>query len=264
MEPVNPYAAPQAAGADAAAVAAEQPLSLLAALNSGTWLYVRRFPTWAAMTLVLWGPLEVLLAYQEYFVADPDNPFEAYFSQVLADALFGIIAIGGTIGVGEAALRGERRGWLAGLGDGLRAWPHVFSSRFVGGLTLVLAAMLFLLPALYLGVRYALSDSVAVLERRGGMKAIGRSMELTGVRFLILLGLCLATVVPIVAASVFIFFPLGFYPQYDHWLLSAALSFVLDLLTPWMTLVFVAAYVQRRDEQRRETQPVPAALAADT
>ena len=58
MEPVNPYAAPQAAGADATAVAAEQPLSLLAALNSGTWLYVRRFPTWAAMTPIFPGAVQ--------------------------------------------------------------------------------------------------------------------------------------------------------------------------------------------------------------
>jgi hypothetical protein len=114
------------------------------------------------------------------------------------------------------------------------------------------------LPALYLGVRFSLSDSAAILERRAGMNAIDRSMTLTRGRFLTFLGLCTITVVPILLAGVVFFLPLAFFPQYDHWLLSAALSCVLDLMEPWMTLVFVAAYVQCVAEERHKTLPATA------
>jgi hypothetical protein len=251
MEPINPYASPLVAPGEEPMGEADQPLSLLGALNVGTSLFVRRFPTLAAITLVVWAPLEALISYQEYFVLDPDDPLGILGWSVLPQALVGIVAVGGTISVGEAALRGEHRGWLAGLGDGLRGWPRLFSSQLVGGLLLIVAAFFLLLPALYLGVRFALSDCAAIVERRAGMNAINRSMELTRGRFLTFLGLCVVTIVPILSAGSVIFLPLAYFPQYDHWLLSAALACCLDLLETWMTLVFVAAYVQCRAEERR-------------
>jgi hypothetical protein len=254
MEPVNPYAAPREAGAEVPVETPEQPLSLMAALNTGTSLYLRRFPTWAAITLVVWVPLELFVSYQEYFVLDPDDVLGALRWSIFSEALVGIIAVGGTISVGEAALRGEQRGWLDGLGDGLRGWPRIFSSRLVGGLMLLIAALLFLLPALYLGARYSLSDTAAIIERKAGMNAVSRSMTLTRGRFLTFFGLCAITIVPILVAGGLIFIPLEFFPQIDHWLLSAALSSLIDLLGPWMTLVFVAAYVQSRAEERRAPQ----------
>jgi hypothetical protein len=79
-------------------------------------------------------------------------------------------------------------------------------------------------------------------------------MELTRGRFLIFLSLCVITIVPLLLAGGVIFMPLAMFPDYDHWVLSAALSCVLDLLAPWMTLVFVAAYVHRRAEERRSEE----------
>jgi hypothetical protein len=250
MEPVNPYASPIAASSEPAATAPELPFSLMAALNTGTALYLRRFPTWAAMTLAIWLPLELVVSYQEYFVLDPDDIVGMLRWSVFSEALVGIIAVGGTISVGEAALRGEHRGWLSGLGDGLRGWPRIFSSRFVGGIAILIAAIFFLLPALYLGARFSLSDCAAILERRAGTGALGRSLELTSGRFLIFFGLCTITIVPIMLAGFVVFLPLQFFPEYDHWLVSTALACVVDLLEPWMTLVFVAAYVQCRAEER--------------
>ena len=255
MEPVNPYAAPRDAGEEGPAVALEQPLSLLGAINTGTSLYLRRFPTWAAITLVVWGPVETFISYQEYFVLDPDDPLGVVRWEALAEALVGIIAVGATISVGEAALRGEHRGWLAGLGEGLRSWPRIFSSRFVGGLLVLLAALLLLLPGLYLGVRYSLSDCAAILERRAAMNAVSRSMELTRGRFLIFLALCVITIVPNLLTGSVIYVPLMLFPAIDHWLVAAALGCVLALLEPWMTLVFVAAYVQCRAEERHGQRP---------
>ncbi|MEX0611332.1 MAG: hypothetical protein WD229_04355 [Pirellulales bacterium] len=248
MENVNPYASPLAAGGEAVA-AAEQPLTLLGAFRAGTSLYLRRLPTIVALTLSIWVPAELFVSYQEYFVLDPDDVLGVFRWTALTEAVVGIIATGGIISVGEADLRGEHRGWLAGLVDGLRAWPRLFATRLLGGLVLICAAVFLLLPAIYLGVRYSLSDTAAVVERRAGMGALNRSMELTRGRFLVFFGLLVVTLVPLLIAGGVIFLPLLLFPEIDHWLVSAALTCVTDLLYSWMTLVFVAAYVQCRAEE---------------
>lgn len=263
MEPVNPYAAPQASSEAVSLSAAEQPFTIRGALGEGTWLCFRRFPTLAAVTLSVYMPLELFVSYQEYFVVDPDDTLGVLRWSVLTDGLIGIIAIGGVISVAEAELRGEHRGWLSGLSAGLQGWLRLFSSRFVGGLLMLIAALLFVLPGIYLAIRYSLSDAAAIIEGRAGISAISRSMELTRDRFLAFLGLCLVTVVPVVIFGGVIFMPFAFLPELDHWLVSAALSCVIDLLTSWINVVFVLAYLQCRAEERRMEQPrAPAPTAS--
>jgi hypothetical protein len=250
MEPVNPYSAPLAISG-VAVEAVEQPLTLVGALGAGTSLFFRRLPTLLAITLVIWVPVELIVSYQEYFVLDPDDVLGLLRWTVLSEALIGIIATGGIVSVAAADLHGEERGWLAGLGDGVRAWPRLFATRLVSGLVLIAAAVFFIVPAIYLGIRYSLSDTAAVVEGRAGMNALSRSMELTRGRFLLFLGLCIATVTPVLIANSVIYLPLSWFPEIDHWLISAALTCLIDLLDGWATLVFVAAYMQCLGEQRR-------------
>jgi hypothetical protein len=254
MENENPYASPLAAGGEVVA-ATEQPFTLVGALSTGTSLYLRRFPTMLAITLSVWVPVEVFVSYQEYFVLGPDDLLGMLRWMTLTETLLGIIATGGIISVGVADLQGEQQGWLTGLINGLRAWPRLFATRLVGGLVLLLAAVFFLLPAIYLGVRYSLSDPAAVVERRAGMGALSRSMDLTRGRFLAFLGVWIVTLGPLLTISGILFVPLAFFPELDHWLISAALSCVMDLLGSWMTLVFVAGYVQCRFAERHAEAP---------
>jgi hypothetical protein len=251
MDPLNPYAAPAAPPGEVGLEPLDQPLTLLGALNVGTSLYFRLFPTLAAISLSVWAPVEFFLTYQEYFVVDPDNALSVFRMAMLADATVGVLATGACISVAAAALRGERRGWLAGLGDGFRNWPRLFGTRLVVGIVLLLAALALIVPALYLAVRYALAESIAVIESQGGTKAIGRSMELTRGRFLVFLGLCAATIVPLLVVGAVVQLPLAMFPAIDHWLLSAALTCLIDLAEPWATLVFVAAYLLCVAEERR-------------
>lgn len=262
MDTANPYASPLAAGSELSSDVAENPLTLLGALGAGTALFWRRFPTLAAITLIVWLPIELLVSYQEYFVLAPDDVLGLIRWTMVMESLVGIIAIGGIVTVSEAALRGEHRGWLTGLIDGLRGWPRLFATRFVGGCVLLIAAMFFILPAVYLFVRYAFADIAAIVERRAGTGALGRSMTLTRGRFLVMLGLYAATVGPLLVSGGVIFVPLGLFPEYDNWLTSTALSCFLDLIGSWMTVVFVVAYVQCRTEENRSQRHASNPLAA--
>ncbi len=251
-DPENPYAAPLVPADDLQLDAADKPFTLLGILNTGTSLYLRLFPTLAAVTLAVWGPLELYVSYQEYFVLAPDDIGGAIRLSILGEMFIGIISTGAAISVSEAALRGERRGWLTGLGDGLHAWPRLFGTRFVAGIVLVLAFLLLVLPAIYLTARFSLAETISVVEHKVGPKALGRSMQLTRGRFFNYLVLCAVTAIPLLLLGSVIHMPLALLPQLDHWLLSAALTCVLDLIWTWVTVVFVAAYAHAIAQERRE------------
>jgi hypothetical protein len=253
MDPINPYASPHIPIADHTELG-EQPLTVLGAMGTGTTLSFRIFPSIAAVTLVVWLPLELLISYREYFVLDPDDAVGAIRQTLLLDAFFGAIATGGVISVGEAALRGRRKSWLAGLGDGVRGWPRLFATQLVAGVVLLLAALIFVLPAFYLAVRYSLSEPAAILEGKVGMRALGRSMQLTRGNFVTFFLLCLFTLVSVALVSVATYLPIALFPAFNHWLVAAALTSVDDLAGSWMTLVFVAAYVQITAIKRKQEQ----------
>src|SRR5690606_37715776 len=91
---------------------------------------------------------------------------------------------------------------------------------------------------------------------RAGMNALNRSMSMTHGRFFTFLGLGLLTLLPGVVVSFVLFLPLGLFPQLDHWLISAALTCVVELVDAWMTLVVIAAYVQCREQENAAQTPV--------
>ncbi|MDX1947466.1 MAG: hypothetical protein SFU86_18845 [Pirellulaceae bacterium] len=254
---INPYAAPSVESAVLAA--GPPPATFFQVLAAGTGLFVRRLPAVAAIMLVVWGPLELGQSYLETYVLDPDDVGTSFRLSMLLDALFGIIAVGAIVNLGLAESRGEPLAWWTCLGRGVAAWPRLFATRFVSGILLLLAALLLILPALYLAVRFSLGDTIAVAEGKAGMPALTRSLELTKGKFFWFTGLASVTVGSVLVFSVVTELPLIFFPDIHHWLLDAALTWLIDLFSAWMTLVYVAALLSVRAS---ETSAFPPAAAA--
>jgi hypothetical protein len=257
MDNVNPYAAPRMEmPAEHAPVV---PATLFGALATGTSLFLSRFPTFAAITLAVWGPLELFQSYCNYFIFDAEDLGASFRLSLILEWLFGIIVAGGVTAIGAAQLEGERLSWWTGVVRGLGAWPRLFGTRFIAGIILALAALLLVLPALYLGVRFAVAEPVAIVERRVGMAAIKRSLALTHGAFFRYLGICLCTIGPFLVLNVATGIPGTLVPELNHWLFDAALMSVLDLAITWTTLVILAAYMgsviaeQRANEDAEET-----------
>jgi hypothetical protein len=198
----------------------------------------------------------VFQSYVEYFVFDPENVRATFRLAMLMEGLVGIIAVASVILVGAAAMKGEEIAWWRALGQGLAAWPRLFATRLVAGFLLSLSALCFVIPYLYFAPRFSLSDTATVLEGKAGPSAIRRSMRLTQQNYLVYLGLCALTIIPVIVVGIVVQLPLVLFPEINDWLLSASLTWLADLFTPWMTLVFVAAYFavpgDSPDEERLE------------
>jgi hypothetical protein len=67
----------------------------------------------------------------------------------------------------------------AALGDGLRYFFPLFIVALLVGLGSIIGLVLFIVPGLFLMVRWAVSAPAALIEREGPTHSIGRSAELT-------------------------------------------------------------------------------------
>lgn len=252
MESINPYAAPVAD-----AYREPEPLrprTFAEIFMTGTVLYTSRFPAVLAITAMVWIPGELLSSYIEYFMLDPEDFRGAFRLAMIMEALIGIIPVASVIVLGANAIRGKQIAWWSALGHGLIAWPRMFATRLVGGIALGLAALCLIVPYFYFAPRFSLMDAITVLEEKAGPSAIRRSMELTKHSYLLYLALCASTIIPVFVIGILVQTPLIVLPEIDHWLLAAGLTWLSDLFTPWMTLVFVAGYFSALDQASLDTK----------
>jgi hypothetical protein len=256
MDSLNPFAAPQTSEPWTARVRSPGG-SFGEALKTGLWLFTENLLPILIVTSIVWSPLEVLQAYCDYFVFEEDDLRSSFRLQRTLNSLFGIIATGAVIAAGDASLRGTRISAWQALFAGLAAWPRLFWTRLVRGFLLVLAFLALILPFIYVGFRLMLVETVVVAERRSGMDCIKRAWELAERRVWRITGLMIVTYFAVVTVSILLFVPLAIFPEFDHWLLSAALSLVADLLGHIPTLVLVAVYFQAVQAPTSELPPHP-------
>jgi hypothetical protein len=182
------------------------------------------------------------------------------------ESLFGIIVTAGVIELGAASIRGERLSAWSGLLKGLGAWPRIFWTRLLCNLLLLVAVLALVVPFFYLLIRLAVIDQVAVLEHSSGGNGIKRTYELTAKKFWFMAGLLILPITLLMVVSMALFVPLALFPEIDHWLISAALSVVVDVLAQIPTLILVAAYFSILPGSAMQVQPVrePSELLAST
>jgi hypothetical protein len=239
MQPINPYAPPEIAQNVEPLPAGS---GFGAVLNNGLRLFATNLLSIALITVIVWGPLEIFEAYMEYFVFDEDDFRSMLRLHQGLDSLFGIVVTAGVIELGAATIRGDRLSAGSGLSKGLAAWPRMFWTRLVSRLLLLIAFLALFLPFIYLVFRIAVIDQVAVLEHSSGGSCIKRTYELTTRKFWAMAGLTVLPYSFVMVFSIALFVPFVLFPEIDHWLVSAAVSVVVDVLLQIPTLIMVAAY----------------------
>lgn len=212
-------------------------------------MYRKHFGAIAAVVVVIWLPLELLQSYMDRFVFDPSDFRMSFKIARLLDNSFGLIVTAGIISIGYTSCLGQPPSFRSGMSVGLRSWGRMWWTRVLVRLSQVVGFLLLIIPGIYLLVRLALAEPVAVCERTAGVTAMRRSFELTEGRFwqVFLLGLVFGAV--FVAAVVCASLPAIFIPALDHWLIAAAVSLMGDLVAAFGTLCFFCAYAYLSNER---------------
>jgi len=217
---------------------------MTAAILKHAWnLYRSNFGVIVAVILVICLPLDLLSSYMDYFVFDPDDLRKSFKFSRFLENFIGIIATAAIISVGHKASLGECSSFRSAMRMGVSAWGRMWWTRFLAGLAIILGCLLLFAPGLYLMIRLALVESVAVCEHVSGPTAMRRSFELTRGRVwnLFVLGVAFGTIMIILMGCVVL--PAIFIPALDHWLVDAATSLVADFIATYGTLCLFSAYV---------------------
>jgi hypothetical protein len=239
VQPVNPYMPPQ--HADGITRPIGPPTTVGEILLAGLSLYGANAAAVIGV-MVIWLPIELLQSYYEYFVADPSDIGRSFSMTIWIENLIGVIPIAGVIAIGNAAMKGERPSIWFGLHSGLEAWPRMVGTRIVVSIISILGLVACVGPGIYIAVRTTVAEQVAVIERMNPMASTQRSFQLTQGSFWRYFLLDVICVGFMFFVGALITIPSTILPEYDHWLLSAALALIVDIVSAWPVLVLVAAY----------------------
>src|SRR5262245_52351777 len=240
MEPINPYASPHEAGAGPWQVT--PPTSFLEIITRGISLYVGNAPAIIGLIVLIMGPVELMKSYYEYFVRSAGDLGGTFSTSYWIEVLLAILPTAGITAIGDAAMRGQRKDVWFGLRAGLEAWPRMTVTRIIVGLITLIGMFAFVIPGTYFAVRSTLAESVTVIEHANSMHSIQRSFELTLGQFWRYFFLMTVTFVFLLVVGSLSGLPGELFPEIDHWLLSAGLALLVDVLAGLPVQIFVAAY----------------------
>jgi hypothetical protein len=240
MEPANPYASPHEAGAGPPPP--RPPDTFLEIIATGISLYIGNAPAIVVLVVLIMGPMELMQSYYDYFIRSATDIGGALGASFWIKNIIGILPTAGIVAIGDAAMRGQRPTVWFGLRAGLEAWPRMILTRIIVSLITLLGLVAFIIPGVYFGIRSGLAELVIVIERANSMPAIQRSFELTLGRFWCFFLLSSAVVAFMFVLGVLTQLPSELFPERDHWILTASLSLLVDVLAGLPVLVFVAGY----------------------
>ncbi len=246
-----------------------RPLSVGEILDVAIKVYLRHAGTLFRVVLVVVAPIEVLntLVFASALPDDlnrpafapaapgetePIRPEELWTTVAAFGVVFLLAILAGTIATAASfkavadAYLGERPAWRSSLRFALVRLHSLLWVTVLGGVLVLLGALLFVVPGIWLWIAFAVAVPVLLMEDVKGRRALGRSRRLVRGRWwqafaLVLLGYLLAGIamtvlVGLVEATAFT--DLG-----ESAVAYLALSTVASTVASVLTTPFIAAFV---------------------
>ncbi|MBC8876975.1 MAG: hypothetical protein H8E44_46700 [Planctomycetes bacterium] len=167
------------------------------------------FPLFAAIVLTIWLPANALLCHLTYNVWADDEGLAVMRAAMWIEGIFGPIYLGALMYALSEIKQKRPVGYAKAMEAGFRNWGRLFVANFVAGLIIVVGLIALVIPGIYLSLRYALLDSVVILEGADAGEARRRSGELTKGIMLKIMGTWLVCYVAILFCTVAIYVPIG-------------------------------------------------------
>ncbi len=214
------------------------------------------------VSLTVWLPAHVALNYLEYFARDESGmPGRALRIGLVVQVIFDPLVVAATLAALERIKRAEPVTYALAMLSGARAWGRLMFVRLVVTVVVVFpalggaaalgggrpglagAALLFgvSLVTLALLLRYAVVDSVVVLEGRTALDCWRRAAELTrGRRWLVFRAAAVLVVLLLSVAVV------RAAPPLDHFVLRVLFDCALSVSQSLLTIVLFLVYWRAR------------------
>lgn len=205
------------------------------------------------IALSVWLPGAVFANYLEFFEPDAEHPGQPLAVRLAMELAFSPLVAAATVAALSRLKRGLPAGYAVAMTEGIAAWGRLFVVRLVTGLTVAVALLALVVPGILLLLRWALVDSVVVLEKVGLAEAWRRSAELTlGQRRDILLvgGLFF---IGVLGASFGLGALVRTVPLLNHFVVRVLMDCVLVVLQTVFTVALFLFYWRRLSEAASAT-----------
>ncbi|QNN23693.1 hypothetical protein HED60_15905 [Planctomycetales bacterium ZRK34] len=210
-------------------------------LNAAAVLFFRDLPMIAALTLIVFAPLELLKNYWLIEIGRTNDMFFVAKVEGIINGVGAALVVPAVIFVLVQRLSGR---WTPTLGESMsyaiRMWPRIFVNRLLAGLAIVLGTICLIVPGLVFAVWFSLIDPVVCIEGKSVRHVLSRSMELTQGRRLGIFIVLLAAVVLMFFGSILLSLPLAF----DESLITLTIvDCLIDVASMYMVAVSLAMYL---------------------
>ncbi len=141
----------------------------------------RNFVAFAVLAILLVGAPQFAITYFQTVLIDPGSTQLGWIglASLVVTLITSYILQGALTRASVDDLSKKGVSFGAALGDGLRYFFPLFIVALLTGLGVMIGLFFFIIPGLFLIVRWVIAAPAAVIEREGPTHSIGRSADLT-------------------------------------------------------------------------------------
>jgi hypothetical protein len=227
-------------------------------IREATTLLVRNLALFGSIILTVWLPASILLVYLRLhvFPATGGDELQIALQEVrvnnVIELAFGPLCTGAIIYAAAQLKQGAQVTYREAMSYGAKQSLRLLGTRIPCGFIVVLGLLAFIIPGIVLALRFALIDSIVILERINGLNARKRSVELTRGRRWQILGTVTLTLVwtaILVAIPSFLFELAGQSNNFGCMVIDQSLSNIVLIL---LDLVLFLLYWEAQQNQSEQ------------
>ena len=227
------------------------------------------------LSLTVWLPGHVVRHYLEFFGSSEESNAQSLRLVVAMQVVFDPLVVSSVLCALARIKRSQPLGYLVVLTEGMAAWGRLFVVRFIvnsalaamvlGGFAILssgaprlAAASTFLVSAVVFVVlllRFAVVDSVVVLEGGNALNAWRRAAKLTAGRRWTILWTALALFVLIFGFAMVVGQLFRVQPELNHFVTRVLVDCVLSVSQSLFTIAFFLVYWKARTAAALATEP---------
>jgi hypothetical protein len=209
----------------------------------------------SCIILTVWLPVNLLIEFQVHGMDEEEAIMATIRMNMWFAGVLGPIPAGAVVYAAARIKQGKSVSYGEAMSVGLRSWGRLFGARLVAGIFIALGLLLFILPGIYLLVRWALLDTAVILEtagisesrRRSSQLVRGSEFQIIGTAILFFLGLfMLGTVVGV---------PLEMMNAMNNFFVSAIVDCVMDVAYGVMGIALFLYYWEARQKELADELP---------
>ncbi len=227
-------------------------------IREATKLLTANFVLFSSIVLTVWLPGSILLVYLRLYIfpetsgGDELRMFTQEFRVSSAiDLAFSPIYGGAIIYAAAQLKQGLRATYGASMAHAARRSFKLLGTRIGTGLIVLAGFIAFIIPGVFLSLRFALIDAVVVLEGVEGKRARSLSTQLTQGKKWKLLGTMILTILGVVIAmllsSLILYLPLSLIGQDENFIVAVISECISNILLVLPIIVLFLFYWDAKD-----------------